>query len=435
MSASLRSSNRRWLAARSPALAAALAAGALLAIASVVGVRAELPPGLKVDQKEACLQCHDLEDALQAKVRHPPAAAGECTACHNPHVSRFDSLLRDRPAAVCTTCHPGVRDELARPTTHPPAAEGRCTACHSPHGGDVPGLLKAKGAELCAGCHGDVATWRERPVQHVPFAQGRCAVCHEPHGGAGAGLLTRAGGAVCTQCHAVDAGLRQAHKGYPVERAACQQCHDPHASQRKGLFRETLHPPFESGDCDTCHAGPKAADPFATVEPLAKLCGECHEDVVDAARNAPFPHVPAGGGDCTTCHNPHTGDGEALLRKDETSLCLSCHDPGGAKSGQPGRHLTHGDGLACTTCHRPHGGERPLFFVKDSVEMCGDCHSHQHGVTHPLGEETRDPRNGNPMACRSCHGLHDAGYEYYLFRSPDHELCIQCHKDFARGQR
>lgn len=416
----------RWTAALVTVVAAV--------VLSVAAARANLPPGQEVNQLEACGQCHDLEDALSAPVRHEPAASGDCSSCHNPHVSRFEKLLRERPGPLCLECHGDVQAELERPVVHPPVAEGQCASCHEPHGGQHRGLLVAAGADLCVQCHQEVETWRERPVRHVPFAQGRCDACHEPHAGNAPGLLTQEGGASCTQCHAMDAGLRAAHQGYPVERAACQQCHDPHASSRPGLFRQALHAPFEGGDCTTCHPGPNAPDPFATVAPLDRLCGECHEDQVTASREARFPHVSAGGGACVACHNPHTGDGDGLLKADETSLCISCHDPGGARSGQTGRHLTHGDGLSCSTCHAPHGGEQPVLLAKDSIELCGDCHTHQHGVTHPLGEETRDPRNGDPMTCRSCHGLHDAPYEFYLHRSSDHELCISCHKDFVRGR-
>ncbi len=418
---------------RSVVVGAIFVLGAAALFVAVAG--AELPASHEVDQLEACLQCHDLEDQLGARVPHEPAAAGDCSACHNPHVSRFEALLRDRPGPLCAECHGEVEEELKRPVVHPPAAEGLCASCHEPHGGAHDGLLVAEGADLCVRCHEEVATWGERPVRHVPFALGDCDACHEPHGGAAPGLLTEAGGASCTACHAMDSSLRAAHEGYPVERAACQQCHDPHASTRPGLFRETLHAPFEGGDCATCHPGPGAPDPFATVAPLPELCGQCHEDQVAASREAPFPHVSAGGGTCVACHNPHTGDGAGLLKAEETALCLSCHDPGGAKSGQSGRHLSHGGGLSCTTCHEPHGGERPVLLAADSVELCGECHTHQHGITHPLGEETRDPRNGDPMTCRSCHGVHDAPYEYYLHRSRDHELCVSCHKDFVRGRR
>jgi predicted CXXCH cytochrome family protein len=230
----------------------------------------------------------------------------------------------------------------------------------------------------------------------------------------------------------MDATLRGKHRGYPVERAACHQCHEPHASARRGLFRESVHAPFEAGDCTTCHPGPGASNPFATVEPIDQLCGDCHEETVELSREASFPHVSAGGGSCVSCHNPHTGDGSGLLEAEPQALCTGCHDPGGALSGREGRYVTH-SGFDCTTCHEPHGGERPLLFTDDPVELCGGCHSHEHGVRHPMGEQTRDPRTGDPMTCRSCHGIHKAAGEMYLFEEDQRMLCVGCHKEM-RGR-
>ncbi len=67
----------------------------------------------------------------------------------------------------------------------------------------------------------------------------------------------------------------------------------------------------------------------------------------------------------------------------------------------------------------------------DSVELCGSCHDHEHGINHPLGLETRDPRSGDPMSCLSCHSMHDAPEEMYLHASQERELCIGCHKDIG----
>jgi predicted CXXCH cytochrome family protein len=409
-------------------LLAALAGGAL---ASAPASGQAQRPGHEIDQKAVCLSCHELPD-LEAKVKHAPAATGECSACHSPHVARFKKLLRERPGPLCARCHEDVQKDLARQDVHPPVAEGKCAACHRPHGSANAGLLVAPSQELCATCHTEVAEWKARKVQHGPFAQGRCAVCHDPHASDTRGLLTKAGAAVCTSCHAADATLRARHQGFPVERAACQQCHDPHASSRAGLFRESLHPPFESGDCRSCHRGPGAAQPFETVKAPNALCAECHADQVEKARKAPFPHVPSGGGECVSCHNPHTGEGKALLRRPVQALCTSCHDPGGAKSGGKDRHTTHG-GFDCTRCHAAHGGERPLLLVEDSVVLCGSCHKHEHGVSHPLGEKTRDPRTGIPMTCRSCHGLHRSEGQHYLFED-EKTLCLGCHKNL-RGRQ
>ncbi len=411
-------------------LAAALA-GASLVAAAVTGAQPPRP-GHDVDQKAACLSCHEMPD-LTAKVTHSPATSGECSACHSPHVSRFAKLLRQRPGPLCARCHKDVGADLARKDVHAPVAEGKCASCHRPHGSANDALLVAPSRELCATCHAGVAEWKSREVQHAPFAQGHCGTCHDPHASDNAGLLTKPGASLCTSCHAVDAALRAKHQGFPVERAACQQCHDPHASARKGLFRESLHAPFAGGDCRSCHRGPGAASPFETVKPVNALCADCHEDVADKARKAAFPHVAAGGGDCVSCHNPHTGDGPGLLRKPVQALCATCHDQGGSKSGAKDRHRTHA-GFDCTKCHEAHGGQRPLFLADDSVALCAACHKHEHNVSHPLGEKSRDPRTGLPMTCRSCHGIHRAAGERYLFEE-ERTLCLSCHKNLRGRQK
>lgn len=395
--------------------------------------RAELPEGHRADQSEACLVCHDLEEELALPVQHAPIEAGECAACHNPHVSRFDALLRERPATLCLECHDDLGEALAREVVHEPVADGRCSDCHEPHGGKHPGLLAKPGAELCGDCHSKLTEWTARPVQHPPFAEGSCDACHDPHAADHPALAAEAGGGMCVTCHPANADFQRVHGGYPVEQARCGQCHDPHASAREGLFRASLHAPFEGGDCTTCHVASTSSDPFALLEKEDRLCGECHEDQVELSRTSPFPHVSAGGGRCTDCHNPHSGDGDNLLKAELTALCTACHDPGGSSSGQDGRYVTHA-GQDCTTCHAPHGGEQPLLLAEDSVELCGTCHTHEHGIRHPLGEETRDPRSGNPMTCLSCHGVHDAPYKMYLLGSEERDLCLGCHKEIG-GRR
>jgi predicted CXXCH cytochrome family protein len=395
-------------------------------------LRAELPPDRQVDQLRVCLECHDLARELSSPVRHPPAAEGDCAACHNPHVARFDKLLKDQPAPLCVTCHSDLERELERPYAHRPVAEGRCADCHQPHGSTHRALLREPGAALCASCHETVGVWRQRRVQHAPFAQGQCARCHQPHAAEAAGLLVRSGAALCVTCHAANDAFRAAHRGYPVERASCATCHDPHASARRGMLRETVHPPFADGTCDTCHVGGRAADPFRLVATEGELCGSCHEAAVEASRQAVFPHLAGGGGRCSACHNPHAGEGAAMLRQTGDATCLGCHDPGGASSGQLGRYATHAGDLGCVTCHAPHGGERPQLFARDPIAVCGDCHSHQHGVAHPIGETTLDPRNGQPMDCGSCHGVHEAPYAKYLHASDERDLCIGCHKGVGR---
>ncbi len=396
-------------------------------------LQGELPASHRVDQSEACMQCHDLEDAVSARVPHPPVVNSECSACHNPHVARVEGLLHDQPAILCASCHSELVAQLQSAFVHRPVGQGRCLECHEPHGGDHTGLLKQPGRDLCIECHGELEDLGRLAVQHSPFRKNQCARCHDPHGAPNEGLLTATEGELCARCHPVSAAFTQKHREYPVERASCGTCHNPHAAAEQGLLEQNVHAPFDGGRCQTCHVSPTGSDPFALRVPEAELCGECHEEQVTESVSASFPHVSAGGGQCTACHNPHAGRGPALLKKSPNETCLECHDPGGASSDLPGRYTTHAEDLECTTCHQPHGAEQPLLLVSEQVELCSECHSHEHGVTHPLGEQARDPRSDMPMDCGSCHGIHDAPYDKYLHASGEGDVCIGCHRNKLGG--
>ncbi|MGB5343272.1 MAG: cytochrome c3 family protein [Thermoanaerobaculia bacterium] len=396
--------------------------------------RSEASPSLASAQDgRVCLECHDFDEAMASKFPHPPITEGDCIACHNPHVSRIAGLLLERPGVLCASCHPNTTLAAQRTVIHQPFAEGACTQCHQPHGGNIRGMLLDQPNELCATCHSEIESWKAKKVQHTPFAQGRCGNCHEPHSASAESLVKNDGAGLCAACHQASAGLRASHSGYPVETASCATCHDPHASARRGLFRETLHEPFASGDCTSCHQAAASSEPFALVEPLTKLCADCHSDQVEASIAAPYPHISAGGGACVACHNPHAGEGASMLKSSTESVCLSCHDPGGSKSGQPLRFSSHGEGVGCSDCHMAHGGPRPVLLRQDSIELCAECHTHEHSIRHPVGEEAIDVRTGSSMTCLSCHSIHEPGYEMYLHASDERDLCIGCHKEIGGG--
>ncbi len=385
----------------------------------------------EIDQKAACLPCHkEMAKELEATVTHEPAAKGQCTACHSPHVSRFSGLLRERPGPLCIQCHEPVAEELALDVVHQPVEEGRCVDCHAPHGGPHDKLLTAPGTELCSTCHMEIADWQSRPNLHSPFRLNECSTCHQPHASSFANLSKSPGSGTCmsASCHPNNAAFQTAHRGYPVVEADCSRCHDPHASMQAGFFRGLLHKPFAEGDCSDCHASAASANPFQVKETQDRLCGgNCHMEQVLLSRDAPFSHVSAGGVGCTACHNPHAGDETGLLNERPQELCLSCHDPGGASSGQAGRFTSHGENLICSSCHAPHGAEQPLLLITDPVSLCTKCHTHRHGSSHPMGVGARDPRNGQLMDCLSCHAMHDAPYDKYMHFGGERELCISCH--------
>ncbi len=163
------------------------------------------------DQKEACFGCHD--DFTKAGVGkkmfvHAPVAAGECTACHDPHFAARPKLLKLEKG--CFECHDPF------PTTgtvHAPVRAGECVACHSPHASSTKNPLVRSGNALCLGCH-------KEP--------------HERH-----------------RSSAVLGKMTRVPDDFPVERGelACIGCHVPHQSPNPRLFRKP-----QEELCKTCHA-------------------------------------------------------------------------------------------------------------------------------------------------------------------------------------
>lgn len=125
-----------------------------------------------------CAACH--ADKVQATsgphraVGAPDSPAGiVCLACHAPHTSTIDGLIRsevrvggtvlrvDSQAALCRTCHTETAaGTVSSLTKHATVSEdtsvaavaesgSACASCHEPHSGTI----VASGDALCLGCH------------------------------------------------------------------------------------------------------------------------------------------------------------------------------------------------------------------------------------------------------------------------------------------
>ncbi len=163
------------------------------------------------DQKEACYGCHDDfgkgKDGKKVFV-HAPVAAGECTACHDPHFAPRPKLQKLEKG--CFECHDPFP---ASGTVHAPVGAGECVACHGPHAGAAPKQLVRPGNALCLGCHAE------------PHARHRSTIV--------LGALTRV------------------PDDFPVERGelSCTGCHAPHQSPNGRLYRKP-----QEELCKTCHS-------------------------------------------------------------------------------------------------------------------------------------------------------------------------------------
>jgi DmsE family decaheme c-type cytochrome len=409
----------------------------LLSLASIARSQ-QNPYRLKEpDQKKLCLACHtDFEQKLKSRFVHTPVRSGDCSACHEAHVSSHGKLLSDDPREMCARCHGSVVSAKAK-STHKVVADGDCQKFHDPHASDNAANLRAKGNELCFGCHKDIGeTVRTSKFKHSPVEQG-CLSCHGAHGSDQAGHLLKATvPSLCINCHKPGTAASQAqHMKYPVGTASCTSCHDPHGSNQPALLQNTVHPALKSGGCHQCHESADSATPFATKRPGYELCKGCHSEMINTVLGKKRLHWPvADKKGCVNCHNPHASRYDKLLKGDQRQLCGTCHDDTLKRNAVVAVKHAPVEGGACSACHSPHASDTVYLADKPSiVALCTACHDYSAHSAHPIGEKAVDPRNKNlRVDCLSCHTGHGTEFKWMLRAGTNLELCTQCHTKFVR---
>ena len=95
--------------------------------------------GLVTAKIELCFQCH--KDFIKGSYVHGPVAVGDCLACHEPHTSRYASLLKADKNQICSVCHREKRLSIA---LHDKVSERQisCSDCHDPHYGSASYFMK-----------------------------------------------------------------------------------------------------------------------------------------------------------------------------------------------------------------------------------------------------------------------------------------------------
>lgn len=158
-----------------------------------------------------CASCHNaVSEQLAHLSRHPVGERLECFNCHRPHASDYEKLLVARGNGLCVTCHPERvvdYDKIGHSTIGSTREQekGACTACHLPHGSADQPLLKRPALSLCRDCHSPMSQ-QEHPMgnQVLDPRTGQpvsCATCHDPHGTKHARSLKLPGDALCLACH------------------------------------------------------------------------------------------------------------------------------------------------------------------------------------------------------------------------------------------
>jgi DmsE family decaheme c-type cytochrome len=390
-----------------------------------------------VDQKKICLGCHtDFDQKLKKRFVHTPVKSGDCSGCHDPHVSTHGKLLSSDAREICAGCHDGIIPAKAK-SAHKVVADGDCQKCHDPHASDNVAILRVKGNDLCFECHKDLKEGiGKAKFKHTPVEQG-CLTCHDAHGSEKSGrLLKTAVPALCLGCHKPDTPAFQArHMKYPVAKASCTTCHDPHGSNQPALLLNNVHAPVAAGTCNRCHEAPESATPFATKKTGFELCRGCHNDMVTATLAKPRLHwAVADKAGCVNCHNPHASKYPKLVKAEGAQLCRGCHaDTIKRIAAVPAKHAPV-DAGTCIVCHSPHGSDGVYLIDQPSVsKLCGNCHDYQSHSAHPIGEKAIDPRNKNlRVDCLSCHKGHGTQFKRMLLAETNAELCTRCHKKYAR---
>jgi DmsE family decaheme c-type cytochrome len=389
------------------------------------------------DQKKLCITCHtDFEQKLKSQFVHTPVRAGECSGCHNPHVSAHGKLLSEDSNQICGSCHDSIIPKTAK-STHKVVVDGQCDKCHDPHASENSANLKVRGSDLCFTCHKELGeSVKKAKFRHSPVEQG-CMTCHEAHASTDSlRLLKTAVPALCVNCHKPDTPAFQTrHMKYPVGKASCTSCHDPHGSNQAALLLDNVHPPLAGGGCNQCHEAPDSATPFATKQRGFELCKGCHAEMVNTTMARRYLHWPvADKGGCVSCHNPHASKHEKLLKAATPQLCSGCHsDTMKRIAAVPVKHAPV-EGGTCVACHSPHGSDGVHLLNQGSViKTCSACHDYSTHSAHPIGDKAVDPRNKNlRVDCLSCHKGHGTEFKRMLLAETNVELCTQCHKKYAR---
>ena len=117
-----------------------------------------------LDSAEAeCLTCHaNVKTAKPGQKLHEAVTNGKCLACHTPHRSRRQHLIRSGAERVCLRCHKLDQIDAA---AHPNVVRVDCLICHSGHGSERPSLLRPDMmAPTDAGGTADLAVEADAPL-------------------------------------------------------------------------------------------------------------------------------------------------------------------------------------------------------------------------------------------------------------------------------
>ena len=410
---------------------------------------------IPTDPTGDCAQCHDEHEGANPYLLFAPNTNALCFTCHNIEGSAGiypGSTVYNQSSHALSgrTVWPG-----RSPAARPPADAGQCLNCHDPHGtadasGLVPSLLVVREESLCLACHNgsqassDLRSEFLKPFRHPVAISGRHEESeHTPESFAASPTNNR--------------------------HAECEDCHNPHLARPDPYPALAPNAPGDLLGVSRIRVtnGPAGARPIYTWKSPAdtvtfpyeyELCFKCHsswttlpagkEDLALTLNpaNPSYHPVEAAGRDrsikleafatgwsadrltyCSDCHGsddasdrgPHGSVYRSLLKKSyaettfrqgmaRTDLCFDCHafavyadlsadsraaaasrfNPPSAARG----HAYHVGslGYSCYACHQSHGstrypallatGRSPGLTGFTATANGGTCTSSCHGV-------------------------------------------------------
>ncbi len=279
------------------------------------------------DISELCITCHNIEKS-ENMVKHGPVVSGQCNFCHNPHESVNAKLLKEKSPKLCFICHTNKEEVLSLPTIHE-AYKGSCLQCHNPHNSKQEYLVKEELPNLCLGCHVDIKgdMQNAKTIHKIINIEKSCISCHVPHSSKNKALVINEGKELCFSCH---------NKEYKSKERTLKNIYK---IATKSKFK---HEVVESEDCTTCHFTHSSDNYFL-------LNGEFpFGSYADGAKPEHFNQ-------CFTCH-----DSDALSLENTTTATNFRH---GSKN-MHYLHISLNKGRNCTLCHDIHGSAKEHLIAK-----------------------------------------------------------------------
>ncbi|RMF61701.1 MAG: hypothetical protein D6748_01025 [Calditrichaeota bacterium] len=109
---------------------------------------------------------------------HPPYKERKCNQCHDR--SQGTNRLKEPMPQLCFSCHTDFSKPYA--VMHGPVASGNCTGCHNPHMSKNQKLLTRTGQNICLYCHESKLVFKNEEHEDLEPSD-NCTDCHDPHGG------------------------------------------------------------------------------------------------------------------------------------------------------------------------------------------------------------------------------------------------------------